>query len=171
MTDPRATCRCGYPDTYNPCDKHRGKPSDPAAKALLNKIGESKIDLNDPRLAKQMTDEEIRNSDIRLSAKARGIAEMLYDYKNLQPLKRDEQVIGYYSEMIAAALESERKAGAAEAYEQAALLKLDKSYDEGYRRGLEEAAEIFKPGKYPDCPVQMTYQEAYEGIRAKAAGK
>src|SRR5579872_4881426 len=32
MTDPRATCRCGYPDTYNPCDKHRGKPSDPAAK-------------------------------------------------------------------------------------------------------------------------------------------
>src|SRR5579872_5724775 len=63
MTDPRATCRCGYPDTYNPCDKHRGKPSDPAAKALLNKIGESKIDLNDPRLAKQMTDEEIRNSD------------------------------------------------------------------------------------------------------------
>lgn len=37
---------------------------------------------------------------------------------------------------------------------------------EGFAAAQEKAAGIFKPGPHPNVPVQMTYEEAYERIRA-----
>jgi hypothetical protein len=50
------------------------------------------------------------------------------------------------------------------------LIAVKKAIGEGYQRGAaemrEKAAELFPIHPYPDCPVQMTYQEAAEKIRA-----
>lgn len=42
---------------------------------------------------------------------------------------------------------------------------------EGFAAAREQAAGMFKPDKYPDVPVQMTYEEAYDRILAMGADK
>jgi hypothetical protein len=42
----------------------------------------------------------------------------------------------------------------------------DKGFAAGYAKCKEDAAKLFPVYPYPDCPVQMTYQEAHDSIRA-----
>ncbi len=90
----------------------------------------------------------------------------------MTPLERTEKINKYFKkeytfELMPSQLEY-IVAQIEEAEREAVVKKEQLAYETGFMKGFaaarERAKEIFDPRPYPDCPVQMTYQEAYDRI-------